>query len=186
MKKNNTTNNEAKSTELSDLNERIVITEAIVLLNPYLFEGKSFNGQPVKYGTGIGVLKDDYVTLDKINNAIDETIKNGNFTKCDKIKLPLRDGDKEYPNKQLYHNSYFLYATSDTKPEVVDHNLKLNLGGTSVSHGDYAKVCISFEPYNIKENKGISCRLIAVQTLNRKSRSLELRPDINTIFKVER
>lgn len=71
-------------------------------------------------------------------------------------------------------------------PEVYDHTMKRLFGRTTIGNGTFAKVHIGFVPYNVKGNKGVSCRLYGVQTMPLKSRLLELRPDSKSAFQTEK
>ena len=71
-------------------------------------------------------------------------------------------------------------------PEVYDNTMRRLFGKAIITNGTYAKVHIDFIPYNVKENKGVSCRLYWVQILPDKSKLLELRPDSKSVFQVEK
>ena len=168
------------------MNNSLLVIKKAVLINPYLFEAKTFANGQSKYSTGFIVSKEDNENIAILNACIEHAIPNYDPKEKSKYKLPIRDGDLEHPQNMLYKNSYFLYATSETRPDVFDHNLKELYGRTPICNGDYANVCISFEAYTFGNTKGVSCILNGVQKLPLKSRLLEIKPDIKSMFKVEK
>ena len=128
-------------------------------------------GRP-KYGTSILVPKSDTETIKKIKDAIDKAIKEGVSTKFGgktpnlaTLKTPLRDGDLERPDDPAYKNCYFLNASSNTAPQIVDHEVEPILDKSEVYSGCYAKVSLSFYPYSVNGNKGIAAGLGNIQLI---------------------
>lgn len=167
-------------------NKTVVVSNKVVLYRPNLFTTVSYNNSEPRYETGIIIYKDDTETLCNVNTAMHNAIEQANFVDRENIKLPLRDGDIERANDPLFANSYFMFSSSPVMPEVYDHKLKQLFGKTNIGTGTYAKVHIDFITYNVKGNKGVSCRLYGVQILPLKSRILELQPDSKSVFQIEK
>lgn len=166
-----------------------VVTGELILNHPHLLKAWSINGSTPRHSAILIISKSATETLEKIHTAIEAAIEKGNFGSIENfdrsmLKLPLRDGDIEYPTDELYKNSYFLSATSPIAPIVVDKAVHPVLSDTQISAGEYAKASIDFIPYNFKGKMGISCRLYNVQLLG-KSKLRELRPDPRDEFTVE-
>ena len=131
----------------------------------------AFEGQEPKYSVSLIIPKTDTVTLDKIRKAI-EAAKTEGVTKLGgkippNLKTPLRDGDIDRPDDEAYAGCYFLNASSNSKPAVVDKQVQPILDPEEVVSGDYANVSINFYAYNANGNKGIAAGLGNVQFLEK-------------------
>lgn len=80
------------------------------------------------------------------------------------LKLPIRDGDVEKPDKPEYAGMWFINANSDNKPGVVDKDLNAILSATEIYSGCYGKSAVNFYPFG-GANKGIACGLNNLQKL---------------------
>lgn len=147
------------------------MTGKIRLSYAQLFEPKSINGSDPKYSTAILIPKTDNETIAKIEKAIEEAAQQGAAkfgsawpTKASMLKLPLRDGDAE-KDDEVYAGHYFLNANSKTKPGVVDQNVVPILDQEEVYSGCYARVTLSFFPFNAQGNRGVGVGLGNVQKL---------------------
>lgn len=128
-------------------------------------------GGDKKYSVSLIIPKSDKATLKKINAAIDAAKEAGKTTKFEgkiptaKFKTPLRDGDEERPEDDAYANSFFLNATSKTKPGVVDKDVNEILNQDEVYSGCFGRASVTFFPFNTKGNKGIACGLNHIQKI---------------------
>ncbi len=128
----------------------------------------SINGGDEKYSVSVLIPKDDKVTIDAINKAVDAAIEEGiakfGGKKPNKaaIKLPLRDGDEERED-EAYKGHYFVNANSKTPPQIVDRAVKPILDRSEVYSGCYARVSLSFYAFNSNGNKGVACGLGNIQ-----------------------
>lgn len=150
-----------------------IVTGKVRLSYANIFEPKSINGGDEKYSTSILIPKDDKDTLRKIKEATEEAKELGRDTKWGgkipaNLKTPLRDGDEEKPDDEAYAGHYFLNANSNTKPGIAkpigkgaDGKNKFQeiIDTTEVYSGCYAKVSLSFYPYNANGNKGVAAGL---------------------------
>lgn len=118
--------------------------------------------------------KSDTETFKNVTNAIQEAYENGtdtlkgngkNVPAIDAIKTPLRDGDEERPDDEIFAGCWFINATSMYKPGVVDKDLNVIVDPDDLYSGCYGRAQISFYAYNRQGNKGIACGLRNLQKL---------------------
>lgn len=149
--------------------ETKVITGVVRLSYANVWEPKSINGGDEKYSVSLVIPKSDKKTVNAINRAVDAAIEEGigkfGGKKPNKatLKLPLRDGDTERPEDEVYRDCYFVNANSTTAPQIVDKNVQPILERDEVYSGCYARVSITFYAFNSKGNKGIACGLGNIQ-----------------------
>lgn len=150
-----------------------VITGKVRLSYTHIFEPQSIDGGDEKYSTAILIPKDDKETLRKIKGAVDAAKELGKTNKWGgkipaNCKLPLRNGDEEKPDDEVYAGHYFLNATSKTRPGIAkpigkgaDGQTKFQeiTDSTEVYSGCYAKVSLNFYPFDAKGNKGVAAGL---------------------------
>src|SRR5574344_1769184 len=85
------------------------------------------------------------------------------------INLPVYDGDGVRPNGDSFDDAckgcYVFTASSGSErpPQVVDSALNPIIDKNTVYSGCYARVNVSFFPYDAKGRRGIGCGLNAVQ-----------------------
>ena len=103
-----------------------VVTGKVRLSYANIFEPKSINGSEPKYSVSLIIPKEDEQQIKVIKEAINNAIEEGKSKLADKngkipknIKLPLRDGDEDRPEDEVYANSYFINANSVRPPQVV-------------------------------------------------------------------
>ncbi len=132
------------------------------------WEPVSINGGSEKYSVSVLIPKDDKVTLDAVNAAIDAAIEEnlakfgGKKPNKAAIKMPLRDGDIERDD-EAYKGHYFINANSTTAPQIVDRSVKPILDRSEVYSGCYARVSLNFFAFNSNGNKGVACGLGNIQ-----------------------
>lgn len=149
-----------------------VVTGVVRLSYAHVWEPAKIgeNGKE-KYSVSLIIPKSDTETLNKINQAIDEAIKEGvgkfggKIPNRASLKLPLRDGEEK--DDPAYENSYFLNANSNTAPQIVDKNVEPILDRGECVSGDYARVSLSFYAYNVNGNKGVAVGLGNIQVIRK-------------------
>lgn len=118
--------------------------------------------------------KADDATYNTVMEAIEKAYADGEATlkgtgskapALDKIRIPLRDGDEERPDDEIFAGCYFLNATSMYAPGVVDKDLNVIVNHDELYSGCYGRAQISFYAYNRQGNKGIACGLRNLQKL---------------------
>lgn len=146
-----------------------VITGKVRMSYANVFEPKSINGSEPKFSVSLIIPKEDKVTIEKINKAIEQAKKEGISKLGGKIpanlKTPLRDGDVDRPDDAAYANSYFINANSTIRPGIVDENLQPIINPQEFYSGCYGRASLVFFAYNAQGNKGIACGLQNLQKL---------------------
>ncbi len=158
------------------LNETKVLLTNVRLSYPALFEPRGFEGQEPKYSASIIIPKDDKENLKVIKQAIENAKKVGlerGTWKGNKLptnlKSPVRDGDTDRPDDDVYEGAYFINANSKFAPAVVGKEKDratgkaITLGEEDVYAGCYVNVTINFYGYSAAGNNGIAAGLGNVQ-----------------------
>lgn len=126
-------------------------------------------GQDPKYSVSLLIPKSDKETLGKIKAACEAAIETGlplwGGKKPANLKMPLRDGDTDRPDRPEYENHYFINCSSKQKPGIVDKHVNEILDETEVYSGCYGRASINFYGYNQAGNKGVGCGLQNIQKL---------------------
>lgn len=126
-------------------------------------------GGDKKYSVSIIIPKSDKATLKKINDVVDylkEQFKAKNGGKLPiKFKTPLRDGDEEREGDEAYKDSYFVNASSKTRPGIVDKNIEPILDQSEFYSGCYGRAAINFYSFDKSGNKGVAAGLNNLQKL---------------------
>ena len=149
-------------------NNTKVVTGVVRLSYEHVWEPASIEGSKPKYSVSLIIPKSDKKTIDAINAAVENAIKDGTAKFGGKIppraslKLPLRDGDLERED-EAYTDSYFVNANSTTAPQIVDRAVQPILDRAEVYSGCYARVSVNFYAFNTNGNKGIACGLGNIQ-----------------------
>ena len=149
-------------------NSTKVVTGKVRLSYANVWEPASVNGGTPKYSVSLIIPKSDTRTIDLINAAIDNAIKQGAAKFGGKVpnraalKLPLRDGDTERDD-EAYQGAYFVNANSTTAPQIVDTSVQPILDRSEVYSGCYARVSINFYAFNSNGIRGIACGLGNIQ-----------------------
>lgn len=151
----------------------------------HVFEPQaSEEGKEPKYSVSIIIPKSDTATIAALNAAITQALNDAK-SKFPGGKIPtdfwnpLRDGDMDRPDDEVYQNSMFISARSNRKPGVVDGNLLPIIdrrGGEAAADfegdvsteelysGCYGRASLIFYGYNNK-SKGVGCALSNLQKL---------------------
>lgn len=132
-----------------------------------VFEPKAMdaNSKP-KYSVQLLIRKDDKVTLSKIKTWINNAKELGK-SKWDgkippKLRMPMRDGDAEKPDDENYKGCWFVSATSDSQPGLVDAQRNPILDKEGIKSGYYGRADINFYAFT-KGGNGIACGLNNLQ-----------------------
>lgn len=139
-----------------------------------VWDPKSINGGTQKYSVSLLIPKSDTVTINKVKAAIQavyeegESKLKGNARVCpslDVIKNPLRNGDKERPEDEIYRNCYFINANFPTAPGIVDANCQQIIERSKVYNSVYGRASINFYAFNSKSICSIACGLNNLQKI---------------------
>jgi hypothetical protein len=147
-----------------------VVTTMVRFSYAHVFEAVAIEeGQDKKFSVSIIIPKSDKALVNKIKAAIEAAKEAGKAKFGGKVpanlKLPLRDGDIDRPEDEVYANSYFINANCKTKPGVVDKDLNPILDQGEFYSGCYGRASITFYAFNTSGNKGIACGLNHIQKL---------------------
>jgi len=133
----------------------------------HVFEPQSINGSEPKYSCSLIIPKSDTTTISAINAAIEEAKQNGIPKWGGKIpgtlKMPLRDGDIDRPDDPAYENCYFINATSQEAPGIVDRKRVKITDPLAIYSGCYIRAMVNFYPFNANGNRGVACGLQCIQ-----------------------
>ena len=139
-----------------------------------VLQPKALNGGNPKYSILLIIPKSDTKTIQKIQAAIQAAYdyeqsklkgSGKSVPKLSTLKTPLRDGDEEHPDDEVYANSYFLNAGSVTKPGIVDASCQPIIDQTEIYSGCYGRASLNFYAFNVNGNKGIACGLNNLQKI---------------------
>ncbi len=124
-----------------------------------------------KFSASILVPKTDKTTLQKVKAAQEAAIKEGITSKWRgkkpaNLKLPLRDGDEERPDDPNYAGCYFLNATSNNKPGIVDLSRQEITDEDLVYSSCYCRFSLNFYPFDVNGNRGVAAGLNNVQKVS--------------------
>lgn len=73
--------------------------------------------------------------------------------------MPLRDGDTDKEDDEVYDNHYFLNAKSTTRPGICDKNKVAIVDEDEIYSGVWAYVSVTFFAYDVSGNRGVACGL---------------------------
>lgn len=145
-----------------------VITGKVRFSYVHVFEPAAVgNSTDEKYSVSIIIPKSDTKTIEEIKAAVEAAKLQGKSKWGGKIpanlKLPLRDGDIDRPEDEAYADSYFINASSKTKPGIVDADLKKLMSQEDFYSGCYGRASLNFYPFDANGNKGVACGLNNLQ-----------------------
>lgn len=150
-----------------------VVTGKVRLSYCHLFEAhSSFEGNDPKFSTVILVPKTDKKTIRAIKAAQQAALENGKSSKFNGTipknwKNTFRDGDEEadLEKNPEYEGHYFMTVSNNTRPGIVDAQVRPILDQTEVYSGCYARVSINAFAFSASGNKGVSFGLNHVQKM---------------------
>ncbi|MEG0051404.1 MAG: DUF2815 family protein [Terrisporobacter sp.] len=132
------------------------------------FEPHSINGDDPRYGLCAIVPKSDEKTISEINKAIEvakkESIAKWGFTP-ENIKTPLRDGDVDFTDNEVYKSCYFFNANSKDAPQVVNCKVQPILDKNEIYSGCYGRISVTFYGYHVDGVYGIAAGLGNIQKI---------------------
>lgn len=148
------------------LNNTAVVTNKALLSYAFLNEPRvPMNGGEPVYSCCVIIPKDDTETVNAIKEALNNTYNasaskfGGKLPNKNSLKMPLRDGDEDRADNDLYKNCYFINAKTKNRPRVLDTAKHEITDPGQIYSGMYAKVILNFFPYATNGSKGISCAL---------------------------
>lgn len=152
---------------MSSRNGTKVITGEVRFSYLHVFEPYAAEvGQKPKYSVSLLIPKKDKQTMALINAAIEEATEQGQSSKWGgkvpkNLKLPLRDGDTEKDTDEHpeYAGMYFINASTERQPGLVDSHKQEIFSADELKSGDWGLASINFYPFSVSGNNGIACGL---------------------------
>lgn len=139
-----------------------------------IWETKKEDGKDTeKFTACIIISKDDKVTVDRFKKGIADIHA---FVKMkNKGKLPagfkdgLRDAQLDENKKDLpaFENSYFVNLSTMFNPKVYDRNNNFLTDHSSVVDGDYIRLTVNMQDFDVNKNYGITYRFGSVQLIEK-------------------
>lgn len=119
-----------------------------------------------KYSVSILIPKSDTALVERIKAAIKaatdlgvETKYKGKKPNSPTFKNPLHDGDLERSEKEEYEGMYFVNASTDNQPDVVDSKLNAITSKDVFYSGCFGLASVNFFPFNSNGSIGVGCGL---------------------------
>lgn len=152
-------------------NECKVITGIVRFSYLNILEPRAMEGQEPRYSVSLVIPKNDVNTVAAVRKAISAAYEAGadklrtgkTVPPIQQLKTPLRDGDSERPDDEVYKGCWFINAScpadADHIPQVVDTKGNHLTDGDKVYSGMYGRASISFYAFCKAGNKGIACGL---------------------------
>ena len=76
-----------------------------------------------------------------------------------KLDLPLRDGDTDKEDDDVYADHFFINAKATTRPGVIDRDKSPIVDEEEMYSGVWAVVSVTFFPYDVSGNRGVAVGL---------------------------
>lgn len=147
-----------------------VITGKVRFSYAHVFKPAAIvEGADPKYSVAILIKKTDKETLKKIKDAVEAAKQAAAPMWGGKIpanlKLPLRDGDEDRSDQPEYEGCYFLNASSNQKPGIIDADKCEIMDQSEFYSGCYGRASLNFFAFNQAGNRGIAVGLNNLQKL---------------------
>ena len=131
------------------------------VFSKYAPDGDAANG---KYMTNVLIPKEEKETVKAIQQAIEAAKKAATASKWGgkepkKLDLPLRDGDTDKDDDEVYADHFYVNAKSTTRPGVCDKNKSPIMDEEEIYSGVWAIVSVTFFGYDVSGNRGVACGL---------------------------
>lgn len=147
-------------------NRKVIIPARLSYAN--IWEPKQVKGGPEKYSVSLIIPKSDTKTIEAIEKAVEAALQDGvgkfggKIPPRGSLKLPLRDGDTDRDD-EAYADCYFINASTQTPPQIVDQRVQPVLDRAEVYSGCYGNVSVTFYPFNVDGNRGVAAGLGNIQ-----------------------
>lgn len=131
------------------------------VFNKYVPDGDANGG---KYMTNVLIPKSETETVKAIQQAIEAAKKAAIVSKWGgkepkKLDMPLRDGDTDKEDDNVYTNCFFVNAKSNTRPGICDKHKAPIVDEEEIYSGVWAYVSVTFYGYDVNGNRGVACGL---------------------------
>ena len=156
------------------VNPTKVITGVCTFSYLNCWEPKAIEGGKPKFSVSLVIPKSDTKTVEKIRAAIKAAYEEGasklkgsgkTVPALSAIRTPLRDGDSDRPDDEVYKGCWFINANSDTAPGIVDADRQPILTRSEMYSGVKGRASINLYAYNVNGNRGVACGLNNLQKI---------------------
>ena len=139
------------------------------------WEPKAVEGGKPKFSVSLVIPKSDTKTVERIRAAIQAAYEEGasklkgsgkSVPALSAIRTPLRDGDEDRPDDEVYKGCWFINANSDTAPGIVDADRQPIITRSEMYSGVKGRASINMYAYNANGNRGIACGLNNLQKIS--------------------
>jgi hypothetical protein len=137
------------------------VTPEVACSFPYLFEVSDYTN---KFGLSVPISNSEKNEIKTIKTLIGNAAENkwGKKARAEvgkKIAMPLRSGDDEKGDDEIYQGTTFFSANSSKKPGVVGKDLKPIVDTEEIYPGCIIRASVNFYAYDYKGKKGVACGL---------------------------
>ena len=148
-----------------------VVNDTKVIFGPcrlsytHVFEKYSPDGDGEgKFMTNVLIPKSEKKTIEAIKKAIEAAKKAAIVAKWGgkepkKLDLPLRDGDTDKEDDDVYADCYCINARRSARPGVGDEHKNPITDEDEIYSGVWAYVSVTFYGYDVSGNRGVACGL---------------------------
>ena len=130
------------------------------------WEPKAIEGGKPKFSVSLVIPKHDTRTVERIRAAIQAAYEEGSsklkgngksVPALSSIRTPLRDGDKDRPDDEVYKGCWFGIVDADRQPILTRSEMYSGVKG---------RASINLYAYNVNGNRGIACGLNNLQKIS--------------------
>ncbi len=140
-----------------------MITGECIISYPAVFKPAPNPSGQMKFSCSLLISKDDKASVEALRAAVDKAVLRGKEKwggKVPKFRYePIRDGDAELATGEktdgIYKNKYFINASGDTAPGVVDKYAKPLLDQSLLYAGCIVRADVNPFPYKNGGNCGV-------------------------------
>ncbi len=150
-----------------------IITEKVRFNFVQVFSPKESLDGKMKYSVMLLIPKEKKETLSEIKKGVItqfdlakmSMFEGKEMTDIQNFKVPIRDGDDPNEGKEgdEYKGNFFMNATTQIRPGIVDKSGNYITDALNLYSGCYGFAHITFYPFKKKGNKGIACGLQNLQ-----------------------
>jgi len=138
------------------------ITPEIVCSYPSLFEARENLSGALKFSLSCPIPKADKKSLLEIKQCIVNAAVNKWGEKAKDLKgivSPMNDADEKGKDDEIYANTYYFNANSNTRPGVVDKSLKPIMAAEEVYPGCMVRASVNFYATDVGGQKRVAVGL---------------------------
>lgn len=151
-----------------------IMTPPFVASYCFVLEAKENLSGAMKYSISM-IFDKDKTDMSKIEAAVKAAAAEKFGKKIPKnFKLPIRDGDEDRDDREEYKNAWFINASSDRKPGVVDYKtgdiIDTDDDDLGIYSGCVCRATIAFFGFDNSGSKGVGAGLNNIQVLKRGDR----------------